>query len=296
MSNHDTAKPPLIEARELRISFAGCGGRARAVDGLSFHVDAGEVLAIVGESGSGKTLSCRALMGLTPRTASVSGSVRLQGRELIGLEECELTRYRGAAIAMIFQNPAQSLNPIQRVGSQVAEAIGKHERCSRRAAWPEAIDMLHRVGLAAPQEIARSYPHQLSGGMQQRVMIAIALAGKPKLLIADEATKSLDAATQINILSLLLDLRRRHGMALILVSHDLELALSCADRVIVMQDGRMIEEAEASRLRTGAATPYARALLDAALQIRGRKPREVAPQLFRPADHDVTPAVPGGSV
>lgn len=260
------SEEPLLQVEDLRVAFAGGGREISAVNGVSFSVRPGETLAVIGESGSGKTVSCRAVMGLLPPTAIVSGSARLRGTELIGLPESELRRHRGADMAMVFQDPARSLNPTMRVGSQIAEAIRTHRQVSRADARAEAVELLRMVRMPLPERRFHSYPHQLSGGMRQRVVIAIALACRPKLLIADEATTALDVTTQAQIMELLLDLQSELDMALIMISHDLGLAASYASEVIVMYAGKIVEQAPADQLfgsRGAVRMRYTRALLDA---------------------------------
>jgi oligopeptide/dipeptide ABC transporter ATP-binding protein len=256
----------LLQADDLRVTFAVGGREVRAVDGVSFSVDPGATLAIIGESGSGKTVCCRAIMGLLPAGAAISGSARLRGGELIGLPEAELRKHRGSDIAMVFQDPARSLNPTMRAGLQIAEAIRTHRQVSKREAQAQAVELLRMVRMPLPERRFHEYPHQLSGGMRQRVMIAIALACRPKLLIADEATTALDVTTQAQIMELLLDLQAELDMALIMISHDLGLAASYADEVVVMYAGKIVEQAAAAQLfGTGGAVRmrYTRALLDA---------------------------------
>ncbi len=273
----------LLQVDDLRVAFAAGGREVRAVDGVSFSVDPGRTLAIIGESGSGKTVCCRAVMGLLPEYAAISGSARLRGSELIGLTDAELRRHRGADLAMVFQDPARSLNPTMRVGVQIAEAVRTHRKVSKAEAQAQAIELLRLVHIPAAGRRFHEYPHQLSGGMRQRVMIAIALACRPKLLIADEATTALDVTTQAQIMELLLELQQQLNMALIMISHDLGLAASSADEVIVMYAGKIVEQARAARLfGTGGAVRmrYTRALLDA------------IPHLERPA-HTLLPVVGG---
>jgi oligopeptide/dipeptide ABC transporter ATP-binding protein len=262
------------------VDFHPGGRHIRAVDGLSYTVSAGRTLALIGESGSGKTVSSRAVMGLLPETASVSGSIRFEGSELVGLSDKEMRRVRGAGIAMVFQDPARSLNPTMRVGAQVAEAIRSHSDLDRRAARQRAIELLALVRLPLPEQRFHEYPHQLSGGMRQRVIIAIALASNPKLLIADEATTALDVTTQAQIMELLRDLQRQFGMALIMISHDLGLAASFADEVVVMYAGRAVEQAPTHKLFAHVRMPYTKALLEA------------IPRVERPP-HARLPVVPG---
>ena len=238
----------------------------RAVDGVSYKVDAGSTLAIIGESGSGKTVGCRAIMGLLPVGTAISGSARLRGTELIGLSDAALRKHRGSDMAMVFQDPARSLNPTMRVGAQITEAIRTHRKVSKSEAHVQAVELLRLVRIPAADRRFYEYPHQLSGGMRQRVVIAMALACRPKLLIADEATTALDVTTQAQIMELLLELQQELDMALVFISHDLGLAASYADEVIVMYAGKIVEQAPAKRLFGAGGTVkmrYTRALLDA---------------------------------
>ena len=271
---------PLLEVEDLKVSFSTRGRELRAVEGVSYSVDPRQTLAIVGESGSGKTVSCRALMGLLPQAAAVTGSARFEGAELIGLTDDAMRRHRGTNIAMVFQDPSRSLNPTMRVGSQIAEAVRVHRQVSKAEAREQAVELLRLVHMPLPLQRFREYPHQLSGGMRQRVMIAIALACRPKLLIADEATTALDVTTQAQIMELLLELQAELGMALMLISHDLALAGAYADEVIVMYAGRIVEQAPASRLFSSVRMPYTQALFEA------------IPRLERPA-HSPLPVIGG---
>jgi len=270
----------LLDVEDLKVTFAGRGRPVRAVDGVSYSVHPAQTLAVVGESGSGKTVSCRAVMGLLPQTAVTTGSARFAGTQLIGLTDEQLRRHRGADIAMVFQDPTRSLNPTMRVGGQIAEAVRAHRPVSRPQAREQAVDLLRLVRIPLPERRFDEYPHQLSGGMRQRVMIAIALACRPRLLIADEATTALDVTTQAQIMELLLELQAELGMALMLISHDLALAASYADDVIVMYAGRVVEQAPASRLFSRVRMPYTQALLEA------------IPRLERPA-HAPLPVIGG---
>jgi len=255
--------PSLLEVRDLRVDFKAPRGIVRAVDGLCYSVRKGETVAVVGESGSGKTVSSRAIMGLLPPSASVSGSVRFEGQELVGLPERAMRVHRGTAIAMVFQDPARTLNPTMRVGAQITEALRAHAQLSRAQAYDRAIELMQLVRLPAAGERFHQYPHQLSGGMRQRVTIAIAIAADPKLLIADEATTALDVTTQAQIMELLRELQQRLGMAMIMISHDLGLAASFADQMLVMYAGRAVEQAPTRKLFARVRMPYTRALLDA---------------------------------
>jgi oligopeptide/dipeptide ABC transporter ATP-binding protein len=273
----------LLEVEDLRVAFAVGGRELRAVDGISYTVDPGRTLAIIGESGSGKTVGCRAIMGLLPVGAAISGSARLRGTELIGLSDSELRRHRGQDVAMVFQDPASSLNPTMRVGVQLTEAITTHRKVTRKEAYTQAVELLRLVRIPVPDRRFHEYPHQLSGGMRQRVMIAMALACRPKLLIADEATTALDVTTQAQIMELMLELQQELDMGLVLISHDLGLAASYADDVVVMYAGKIVEQAPAKQLfGTGGTVKmrYTRALLDA------------IPHLERPAHADL-PVVGG---
>ena len=259
----DDAGGPLLEIDDLRVDFVQGGRTVRAVDHLSYAVHAGRTVAVIGESGSGKTVSSRAIIGLLPRSARVSGSARYRGEELVGMSERRLRAYRGGEIAMIFQDPARSLNPTMRIGAQIVEAIRLHGETSKAQAADRAIELMELVRLPAARERFRQYPHQLSGGMRQRVMIAIAIAAEPKLLIADEATTALDVTTQAQIMELLRDLQQRLGTAVIMISHDLGLAASFADEVVVMYAGRAVEHAPTGTLFSHVRMPYTRALLNA---------------------------------
>ena len=253
----------LLEVEDLRVRFSARGRTVYAVNGLSYRVEAGATLAVIGESGSGKSVSVRALLGLLPSYARVSGSARFDGEELVGMSEREARQRRGADIAMVFQDPTRSLNPTMRVGVQVAEAVRAHFDLDRAGARRRAVELLALVKLPAPERRFHEYPHQLSGGMRQRVMIAIALAGEPRLLIADEATTALDVTTQAQIMELIGELQARLGMAVILISHDLGLAASYADDVVVMYAGRAVERAPATELFAHVRMPYTAALLGA---------------------------------
>jgi len=281
----------LLDVRDLAVRFRQAGRDVPAVNGVSFTAEPGRTLAIVGESGSGKTVSCRAVMGLLPPSAVVTGSARFAGTELLGLSENDLRRHRGADLAMVFQDPARSLNPTMRVGTQVSEAIRSHLPLDRSAARERAIELMAMVRIPLPRRRYADYPHQFSGGMRQRLMIAIALACHPKLLIADEATTSLDVTTQAQIMDLLLDLQAQLGMALILISHDLGLAASYTDDVIVMYAGGIVEQAATRRLFSAVRMPYTKALLDAVPRLE-RPPHSPLPVIGgRPPD---TGALPPG--
>jgi oligopeptide/dipeptide ABC transporter ATP-binding protein len=287
------AAPPVLEVKDLSVRFRPRGrDLVHAVSGLTYSVPAGRTVAIIGESGSGKTASSRAIMGLLPRSAQVSGSVRLSGTELTGLSPRALRRHRGQDVAMIFQDPARSLNPTMKVGPQVAEAVRAHGKVSRAEARERVIELFKLVRLSAPGQRYDEYPHQFSGGMRQRVMIAMALSCRPKLLIADEATTALDVTTQAQIMELLLELQAELGMALIMISHDLGLAASYADEVIVMYAGKIVEQAQAKRLFGAGGSVkmrYTRALLDAIPHIEREAHTQLPVVTGRPPDPTALP-------
>jgi oligopeptide/dipeptide ABC transporter ATP-binding protein len=254
---------PLIEVKDLKVRFTQNGRTVRAVDGVNYSLQPGRTLAIIGESGSGKTVSSRAIMGLLPSTARISGSAKFEGVELLGMSEKDLRTRRGPDFAMVFQDPARSLNPTMKIGTQITEAIRSHFDVSRDEAKQRAIELLKMVRLPSAETRFNEYPHQLSGGMRQRVMIAIALSCRPKLLIADEATTALDVTTQAQIMELLEDLQQELNMALIMISHDMGLAASFTDEVVVMYAGRVVERAPTRQLFSAVRMPYTKVLLDA---------------------------------
>jgi oligopeptide/dipeptide ABC transporter ATP-binding protein len=264
---------PLLEVTDLSVSFRrDSGAPLVAVDGVSFTVSAGEVVALVGESGCGKTLTGLALPGLLPPGADLAKAtqIRFKGTDLVPLSDGELRAYRGRRIAMIFQDPLTSLNPVMRVGAQIAEAIRAHRQVDRSAARQRAIALLGEVGIADPEQRVDSYPHQLSGGMRQRVMIAMALAGEPELLVADEPTTALDVTVQAQILELLDRLRTSRRMAVLLITHDLGIVAGRADRVLVMYAGRIAEMAPTTALFARPAHPYTRGLFASIPRLEGR--------------------------
>jgi peptide/nickel transport system ATP-binding protein len=254
---------PLLEVDGLKTYFHTDRGTLKAVDGVSFHVRAGETLAIVGESGCGKSVTALSLMRLVPDPPGriVGGAVRLAGKDLLALSEEAMRDVRGKDISMIFQEPMTSLNPVMTIGRQIAEVLLLHERLSRSAAQDKAIEMLRLVRIPEPAQRAREYPHQLSGGMRQRAMIAMALACNPKVLIADEPTTALDVTIQAQILEIILELQRKLGTAVILITHDLGVVAETAQRVIVMYAGRKVEEASVEGLFARPLHPYTRGLL-----------------------------------
>jgi oligopeptide/dipeptide ABC transporter ATP-binding protein len=252
----------LLEVRGLCTSLSGARGEARAVDGVSVDVDPGRTLGLVGESGCGKTMTALSILRLLPVAGRiVGGRVLFDGRDLLRLEEAQMRQIRGNDIAMIFQEPMSSLNPVLTVGSQIAEAVRAHQGLGRRAARDKAIEMLTIVEIPEAARRARDYPHQLSGGMRQRVMIAMALSCHPRILIADEPTTALDVTIQAQILDLLADLQARLGMGTMLVTHDLGIVAERADEVAIMYAGRIVEKAPVEAIFTASLHPYTRGLL-----------------------------------
>jgi oligopeptide/dipeptide ABC transporter ATP-binding protein len=258
-----TAAEPLLEIDDLRTHFFTPAGVVRAVDGVSYSVRAGETLGVVGESGCGKSVTALSILRLvaSPPGRIVGGQIRFEGRNLLELTEREMEDIRGNDVSMIFQEPMTSLNPLLTVGRQIAEAIELHRGLPRREAWDAAIDMLRRVHIPEPERRVHAYPHQLSGGMRQRAMIAMALSCNPKLLIADEPTTALDVTIQAQILDLMRELQDTTGAAIILITHDMGVVAENADRVVVMYAGRKVEEASADDLFERPGHPYTKGLL-----------------------------------
>jgi peptide/nickel transport system ATP-binding protein len=267
---------PLLEVCDLHTSFFTPQGEVRAVDGISFGVEAGRTLGLVGESGCGKTMTALSILRLIPPAGRVvRGQIVFEGHDLLALRDAEMRRIRGDAIAMIFQEPMSSLNPVFTVGNQIAEAVRLHQGLSRRAAHEKAIDMLRLVEIPEPEHRVNDYPHQLSGGMRQRVMIAIALSCHPRLLIADEPTTALDVTIQAQILDLLAGLQQRFGMALILVTHDLGIVAERADEVAIMYAGRIVERAPVAAIFARPLHPYTRGLLRSIPKVGVEKARRL---------------------
>ncbi|MGO4740356.1 ABC transporter ATP-binding protein [Bosea sp. 2KB_26] len=263
MSPCSAAAPPMLEIENLRTYFHNRDGVVRAVDDVSYSVRAGEMLGVVGESGCGKSITALSVIGLVPKPAGkiVGGHIRLLGRDLVSLDEAQMRQVRGNDIAMIFQEPMTALNPVLKVGYQIAETLVLHRRIGWKKAWERALEMLRLVQIPDPARRAEQYPHELSGGMRQRVMIAVALACDPKLLIADEPTTALDVTVQAQILALLRDLRDRLGTAVVLITHDLGVVAQTCDRVVVMYAGRKVEEADVRDLFRDPQHPYTRGLM-----------------------------------
>lgn len=264
---------PLIRLSDLTVEFDQGSRWVRALHGVDLELRRGESLGMVGESGCGKSITWLAALGLLGSRARVGGSVRLEGTEILGRSDRELSRIRGKRVALIFQDPASSLNPVQRIGRQLGESLRLHRGLEGRAARDEARRLLDRVGIANAAQRLDEYPHEMSGGMNQRVMIAMALTGEPDLLVADEPTTALDATIQAQILDLLHDLRAETGMALVLISHDLGVIADMAERVAVMYGGRVIEEAPAEALFAAPVHPYARGLMAALPDLDGPRRR-----------------------
>ena len=257
----ETGAVALLEIRDLRVTFVTRAGDAKAVDGVNLSIDAGQTLGVVGESGCGKTMTALSILRLVSPPGRISGEIRFDGRDLLSLSEREMRGVRGNDIAMIFQEPMSSLNPVFTVGNQIAEAVRLHQGLGRKAAREKAIEMLRLVEIAEPERRVDEYPHQLSGGMRQRVMIAMALSCNPRLLIADEPTTALDVTIQAQILDLIGGLRDRLGMALLLITHDLGVVAERADGVAIMYAGRVVERAPVTALFAQPLHPYTRGLL-----------------------------------
>jgi ABC-type dipeptide/oligopeptide/nickel transport system ATPase component len=257
------ARRPLLWVRDLNVRFMAGHRIVHAVDGFTFQVRRAHTLAIVGESGSGKTVACRALLGLLPKTALVGGTAHLDGVDLLTLPERSLRKVRGADIAMVFQDPLRSLDPSMRIGEQIIETILQHHALTRHAARQRAIELLQRLCVPAAHRRLLDYPHELSGGLRQRVMIAIAIAGDPRILVADEATRSLDPITQEETLVLFKELQAQLGMSILLISHDLRTAARVADDVLVVRGGATVECGPVREVFSHPRMRYTQSLLEA---------------------------------
>ena len=271
----------MLSVRDLRVSFRTDDGLVRAIDGVSFDLAEGEILGVVGESGSGKTVSLLAVMGLiTDPNARIEGSIRYKGRELVGLPARELRRLRGNEIAMIFQDPMTALTPVYTIGWQIAEQIQAHRKIGKAKALERVEELLAEVNFPNPREAMSRYPHQLSGGMRQRAVIAMALSCNPALLVADEPTTALDVTVQAGILDLVRKLRSTHNSAVVFITHDMGVVSELADRVMVMYAGRVVERGSRAALFSDPRHPYTRALLGSIPPLTGDKPHRL-------------PAIPG---
>jgi peptide/nickel transport system ATP-binding protein len=267
------AVTPLVKLRDLNVTFVTRDRTVHAVNGMDLDVMPGEVLCILGESGSGKSVTLRALMKLLPKFARISGSIEVAGKDVTKMNERQLANFRGTDVAMIFQEPMTALDPVFTVGRQIAETVQRHEGASRSAANARALELLELVQIPSAKRRLDAYPHELSGGLRQRAMIAVALACRPKLLLADEPTTALDATVQIQVLLLLRELQERLDMGVIFVTHDLGVAGEIADRVAVMYAGRVVEEGPVAGLMAGPLHPYAQGLLGATVHagMRGQR-------------------------
>ena len=261
----------LVEAKELTVDFL-CGAKLmRAVSGVDLSLAKGEVLALLGESGSGKTVTLRALMRLLPKLAKISGAIRIDDRDVLSLSAGELADMRGKVISMVFQEPGIAFDPVYRIGDQITETIERHELVSRRDALSRALELFERVRIPSAAKRLNNYPHEMSGGMRQRAMIALALSCRPKVLLADEPTTSLDATVQIQILLLLRELQRELGLAVIFVTHDIAVAAEVADRIAIMYAGRIVEIGSCVDVIGAAKHPYTQGLLNSRAQHHLRK-------------------------
>ncbi|GHG50092.1 ABC transporter ATP-binding protein [Flavimobilis marinus] len=277
---------PVVDIRDLRVDFTTDAGEVSAVDGVSLHVNPGEVLAIVGESGSGKSVSAKTILRLLPENATVSGAVVLAGQDVVNLSASEMRAVRGRDVAMVFQEPSTALNPVFTVGWQIAEGLRAHGKVSKKEARARAIEVLGKVGIPDPAERVDHYPHQFSGGQKQRVVIAMALALEPKVIVADEPTTALDVTVQAEILDLLRRVRDEFGRAIVLITHNMGVVADLADRVAVMNDGKVVEQADVHTIFSAPQHEYTRLLLGA-VPVLGTQVRERAGVL----DLDTEPVV-----
>jgi peptide/nickel transport system ATP-binding protein len=275
---------PLLEVKDLHVDFTTRDGIVKAVNGITFSLEEGKVLTILGESGSGKSVTLRSLVRLLPKVRTrLTGEVRIKGTNLYELPESDVQDIRGSLISMIFQEPMTALDPVYTVGEQIIETLVRHQQMSREQARQRALGLLELVQIPSPQRRLKSYPHEMSGGMRQRAMIAIALACNPELLLADEPTTALDVTVQAQILYLLRELRERMGMAVIFVTHDLGVAAEIADDVAVMYAGRIVEYGPVRQVLTEPAHPYTKGLMNATVH-RGMKGQDLIPIPGQPPD------------
>jgi peptide/nickel transport system ATP-binding protein len=285
---------PLVEVQDLSVKFVTREATVKAVNGVSFVMAPGEVLCIIGESGSGKSVTLRALMRLLPKhRTQLSGSIRVGDHDIQALTERQLTEVRGSTVSMIFQEPMTALDPVYTIGDQIAETVVRHESCSHRAAMERALDLLCLVKIPSPDRRLKAYPHELSGGLRQRAMIALALSCRPSLLLADEPTTALDATVQIQVLILLRRLQQELGMGVIFVTHDLGVAAQIADRVAVMYAGRIVELGSARDVLLHPSHPYTVGML--ASTVHGSRPREAEIEAIPGSPPDLRWLPPGCS-
>lgn len=270
-------KQPLLEVNDLKTHFYTDRGQVTAVDGISFEVHEGEIVGVVGESGCGKSVMSQSIMRLFDEkyTAEYEGEINFNGENLLNFSRSKMQKIRGNDISMIFQDPLSSLNPVYTIGDQIRESIRLHQKLSKKEAYEKAIEMLRLTGIPAPEKRVNEYPHQLSGGMQQRAMIAMALSCEPKLLIADEPTTALDVTIQAQILDLIVDLNRQMGMGVIFITHDLGVVAEICTRVMVMYLGQIVEEMDTDRLFSHPLHPYTRGLMKSIPQIDGDRSKEL---------------------
>src|SRR3954471_7205603 len=273
----------LLEIENLQVHFDTDDGVVKAVDGISYSVDRGQTLGIVGESGSGKSVSSLTVMGLSrSRNARISGSIRFDGKELINTSEQQMRELRGDDIAMIFQDPLSSLHPFYKVGAQIVEAIRTHRDVTKQQAYDRAVEMLNLVGIPEPRKRSESYPHEFSGGMRQRAMIAMALANDPKLLIADEPTTALDVTVQAQILELIERLQKEFDTAVVVITHDLGVAAEAADEIAVIYAGRIVERSDTDTIFAAPEHPYTWGLLSSIPRLDSPRGEELVPIAGRP--------------
>jgi peptide/nickel transport system ATP-binding protein len=262
MTDNTADNGPIVDVKRLTVDFNTGGGKTvRAVAGVDLSLKKGETLALLGESGSGKSVTLRALMRLHPNSARFGGSVNVDGRDVLAMSIADLARYRGKVVAMIFQDPGLAFDPVYKVGDQIAEAVVRHEGISFKDAKARALSLFERVRIPSPERRLENYPHEMSGGMRQRAMIALALACRPKVLLADEPTTALDATVQIQVLLLLRELQRELGLAVIFVTHDIGVAVEVADRIAVMYGGRIVETGKCADVIRNPSHPYTQGLL-----------------------------------
>ncbi len=286
----DRADDPLLSVSDLQVAFDSSEGSVEAVRGVSLTVEPGEVVGLVGESGSGKSVTFLAAMGLLPATASISGSVRFRGEELLGMPDDEIRRYRGRRIGMIFQDPLTSLNPVLTIGQQIAGALSAHQGRQRAAALEQrAVELLDLVSIPEPRKLVNSYPHELSGGMRQRVMIALAVANEPEVLIADEPTTALDVTIQAQILDVLRTIQQERSLGIVLITHDLGVVAGMADRIAVMYGGRVVEQGEVDHVFYDSRHPYTRGLISCVPRL-DRRDLAIAPIAGAPPSASSIPA------